>query len=235
MGDDADKVKIYEHVEDRHPDNIPIPRLPPKHLGPKYETSHTEDWEITFRATVPAGLKARGEMTTASSILIQRMTDVLMQAGVADPQVQVRKVGRNSHRGQWEGGVEYAPGETVEEVGKLWLAIRASVNRPPHSNNGWVNNYWEETLLVHYADALFAPPKALPPQRLVEATNPSGDEIMAVVDAEMGDMPGSFQLSKELGVEPGPDERTVGKTLNHPVTYETDDDVVDAELVDDDE
>lgn len=148
-----------EHLAHVDPadDDHPIPVVWSKHLGPKYETSHTEDWEITFRATVPAGLAARGEAFSAAAILEQRMTEVLHQAGIADPRVQVRKVGRSTHRGTWEGGVQYEAGETCEWHSKLWKASKTSVNRKPPTNP----SYWFETSVFHEADALFVPPKEL--------------------------------------------------------------------------
>lgn len=147
----------------------------------RHETSHTETWEITFRATVPAGLAARGALETAEGIIRQRMTEVLNQAGVADPRVQARKVGRSTHRGDWEGGVEYEPGETVFEAGKLWMSNKRSQNRPPHSNHGGIVDYWAETSHIFLADELFLPQ---PRKALVESTNKAGDPIMSVVDAD---------------------------------------------------
>ena len=121
------------------------------------ETSRTERWEITFDAVVDAGLQSfRARGVDAAAIVKERMEAVLRQAGVAEPNVRVRKLASSPMRGEWDQWTEYALGDIVTWHDATWEAMKGSVNRKPDSPSGY--GYWDRMTSF----ALEAPTPALP-------------------------------------------------------------------------
>lgn len=150
----------------------------------RYETSHTETWDITFTATVPAGTRAPGLQETAAEIIKLRMAEILLAAGVFNPNVRTRKLARSKHRGEWDNGTEFDTGDIVEWLGKTYTATAPSCNRTPHTHTTGYRACWEEGEPFQ-ADTLFdidVEPQLAIEQAHEEELCPSVDCTASTVD-----------------------------------------------------